>query len=224
MNLNRTMLFTVGHILYLVLLLLPGMAGAQEPGAASDSEIPGVRAAVGQVRNGFAFDLSFLLRPGTAGSTASSGVSTTNPVAGAVAGGLALGYKIDRVLITIGLDYGVVTSSNGGSSTTTSSSAVTILPGIQVAFWRSADRRAEVFGRFQLGGGVIPSSAGSSSGNPSLLVFDLAPGARYWAHPHIAIQATAGFGGEVIFVPSSASTASNGIYGLSASLGALAVL
>src|SRR5688572_10531545 len=117
MNLNRALLFTVGHILNLVLLLAPEAACAQAPGAASDSEIPGVRAETGQVRNGFVFDLAFLIRPGPAGSSAAGDdVTSTSLVAGALSGGLALGYKLDRVLLTLGLDYGVFTPSVSGSS------------------------------------------------------------------------------------------------------------
>jgi hypothetical protein len=176
----------------------------------------------GQVRNGFSIGASLVLKPGYGLVIGSGSSSTGVSESASLGGGISLGYKIDRIRVYLGFDYGVLTSSAGnGSSSSTSDSAFSIAPGIQFAFLRSADKRAELFGDFQIGGGAVintQSNGGTSvTTTNSLLVYELAPGVRYWVSPNIAVQAMVGFGGEVVFGANNSGTV--GVHGLAANAG-----
>src|SRR5689334_6201052 len=115
------------------LALHPGAAHAQTPeptpvGATAASPDAGAAADVGApVRNGFALGLSFDVRPGV-NLSASSGTSGTS--IGSLGGGLFAGYKLDRFVFGLRIDYAVAdtSSSSGGSNRV---SIFTFEPGVQ---------------------------------------------------------------------------------------------
>jgi hypothetical protein len=168
--------------------------------------------------------------------------------------GLFLGYKAGRVLIGAGLEFSNdthnTTQCRGGTgvcgsatnpelSVTTSNSNFLIGPDFEFAIVRSADQRVELIGDAAIHFGhafatatttVTPSPppppAGPSGPTESnfLLSYRIAPGVRFWAHRHFAIQAVTGFGGQAYFdlpVPNVPANGNNSQHGIFATFGAL---
>lgn len=137
---------------------------------------------------------------------------------GEASGGLALGVKSGRFIGTLGLGMSNTTSSGSGSSTRATVFQVT--PGIQVALARSADRKVELPFTFQVGLGSAVASGGGDL--PLVVGYRIASGARYWAHPQLALQLLAGFSGTWL-IQLGQGGGSTGVNGISGSLGAVAV-
>ncbi len=166
--------------------------------------------------------------------------------------GIALGWKIDRAVLTVGAEFAnlstsVVTAVRSGakSSVSSSDSAFLIVPGVQIALVRSGDGRVEMLGaaRFGIGGPtnntstdpavvVTPSTLTTSR---TSFMYELAPGVRYWAHRHFALNLLAGFRGDYLFLSTSGtfpkdtavtsvvSSSTAGTNGIFASIGGIGV-
>lgn len=155
--------------------------------------------------------------------------------------GLMAGYKSGRLLLGLGLEFSNTTSNvtmGKGAlqiSATTSDSSFLIGPDFEAAIVRTADGRVELLGHVSLHFGhqshtvsTTPSLGGSSGSTPSnfLLSYALAPGLRYWLHPHLAVQAVTGFGGQAYFdmpVNGNPATGNNSQHGIFTSFGLLGV-
>lgn len=128
-------------------------------------------------------------------------------------GAINLGYKIDRVIIGATFDFtrfgaSSETDDGMGNTITVDQASYSFLvgPDLQVAILRSPDQRAELIGGAALMIGTVdtvtttsidPNPPPSSPNDPTniLLRWRLAPGVRYWMHPHIAFNALVGFSG-----------------------------
>jgi hypothetical protein len=163
--------------------------------------------------------------------------------------GLMAGYKVDRIVIGLGIEFSNTTSNTTNqspvppvttTSTTTSNSTFLIGPELQAALVRSADRRVELiadasihFGHaFQNVSVTItpppPPVTGPSGPTESnfLLSYAIGPGVRYWPHQHFALQAITGFGGQAYFdlpVNGNPATGNNSQHGIFTTFGALGV-
>ena len=191
-------------------LLAPTSAGAQPllPREGGQKESGAVFTA------GLGTDLSFL----------TVGTSDNNGLVGSLSGGFGFGFKSGRVIGTLGLDLWNATSVPRSDSLSSSSRSTTFLfvPALQVALARTYDRRVELPLLLQLGlGGTVSSGANTT---PLALTYRIGLGARYWAHPHFAVQFYGGFSGlwsiEVTGNNSGRGLGLNGAFG---SLSALAV-
>jgi hypothetical protein len=160
----------------------------------------------GQKHQGFALELSI----GGRLVTINSNVNGMNaPISvNALQGGVFFGYKISRVIVGLGFDLsrvaiGSSTSGLPNSDTSFAQTAILFTPGIRVAIVRSSDQRVELFGQFDIGFGttVNEQSPGNAPSNNNLLivVYDIGPGVRFWAHPSFAVGALAGLNGDFSF-------------------------
>ena len=154
-------------------------------------------------------------------------------------GGLSFGYKYDRFVFGVGFDFSnwsetedfrVTDPSTGnevlGERTTTSYSFI-VAPELQVALARSADRRAELFGVVSVGLGTWDSvTTVDPDINPQPVPLDdvlrlrvrwrLAPGVRYWVHPHVAMSLVTGISGNYRIISPDSSTDNGETLGLTA--------
>lgn len=128
-------------------------------------------------------------------------------------GAINLGYKIDRVIIGATFDFsrfGSSSETDDGMGNTISvdqaSYSFLVGPEVQVAILRSPDQRAELIGGAALMLGTVdtvtttsidPNPPPASPNDPTniLLRWRLAPGVRFWMHPHIAFNGLVGFSG-----------------------------
>jgi hypothetical protein len=189
-------------------------------GARAEKQLDG-----GQVHHGFALELNL----GTQ-LIAITGVTNFD----AIQGGFFAGYKISRVMFGLGLEIARVasgTSGGGGGDTSKADTAFELVPGIRVAIVRSADKRVEMFGQFDLGLGTSlhdehPNLAGTSP-DVFLLSYKVGPGARFWAHPQFAVGAVAGVEGDFKFTSMTAggftSKTSSGLTSIFAAIQLLGV-
>lgn len=126
--------------------------------------------------------------PGTSVSTLSG-----------VQGGIFGGYKVRRVIFGLGFDLARVatgsSTSGGGGTTSTATTSVLFVPGVSVAIVRSADKRVELFGQFDLGFGTTVGDALATGESVFRLTYDVGPGLRYWVHPQFAFGALTGVTG-----------------------------
>ncbi len=157
--------------------------------------------------------------------------STTVSTLSLVQGGIFGGYKIKRVIFGLGFDLQRTASGTSTGNTTTSSATTTFLfsPGVRVAIVRSADKRVELFGQFDMGFGTTVGDAVANGESIFRLSYNVGPGLRYWAHPQLAFGALAGVSGAFAWdmekatagVPST--TSSSGLTSIFAQLQVLGV-
>jgi hypothetical protein len=199
--------------------------------------------AAGQAESGFALEASLGARYGV---IATGGVGTTGAEFGnGLQTGLFAGYKSGRIVIGVGLEFTNTSASAtttvtvpplGSATTTTSGSDSNFLigPEFQFALLRSPDSRVELIADLSLHFGhefqtvsVSPPPPPNNTPTDSnfLLSYAIAPGVRFWAHPHLALQAVAGFGGDAFFdLPvNNDPTNNHSEHGIFASFGALGV-
>jgi hypothetical protein len=131
-------------------------------------------------------------------ATAGGGNPTATTLSG-LQGGIFGGYKIKRVIFGLGFDIARVatgsSTSGGGGTTSTATTSLLFTPGVSVAIVRSADKRVELFGQFDMGFGTTVGDAIANNESVFRLTYDVGPGLRYWVHPQFAFGALAGLNG-----------------------------
>jgi len=191
----------------------------------------------GQADSGFALEASLGARFGVVATGGGATVDGTT-----LQTGLFGGYKFGRLVLGLGLEFANVTSSTAATvvnqtiTTTTSDSSFLIGPELQAALLRTADGRVELIGDLSLHFGhqfhsvsISPTPAvtnNTPTDSNFLLSYAVAPGVRYWAHPHLALQALAGFGGQAYFdlpVNNNPANGNNSQHGIFSSFGLLGV-
>lgn len=159
-------------------------------------------------------------------SLGSTGMGTTTFSIGGVQGGIFGGYKIKRFIFGLGFDLSRVASgtSTGNTSTSTSNTSILFTPGVSVAIVRSADKRVELFGQFDMGFGTTVGDSIATGESIFRLTYDVGPGLRYWVHPQFAFGALAGLNGSFMWDMRSANnglpstTSSSGLTSIFAQL------
>lgn len=175
---------------------------------------------IGQGRRGFVVQASFGVRPYFTQSLNAGSVSTE--MTSSLQGGLGIGFKTGRVVVTLGLDLGSIDVRDTFTYRTTAT--FLIVPGLQVAIARSRDHRVELVGSVRLGAGsTMSTDATSTAKPPALVMYELAPAVRYWAHRQFAIQFLGGYGGQYQITSGSVGNTSIGRHGLAASIGAIGI-
>jgi hypothetical protein len=193
---------------------------APEPAAhpSHGSHTPGAH--LGQGRRGFVVSASFGVRPYFTHTLNAASVATEMTTA--LQGGLGIGFKTGRVVLTVGLDIGSIDVRDTFTYRTTAT--FLIVPGLQVAIARSRDHRVELVGSVRLGAGsTMSTDATSIARPPALVMYELAPAVRYWAHRQFAVQFLAGYGGEYQISSGSVGNTSIGRHGLAASIGTIGI-
>ena len=174
----------------------------------------------GQGRRGFVVAAQFGVRP-TFASALNAGAVTTS-MTSALQGGLGIGFKTGRVVMTLGLDLGAIDVRDTFTYRTTTT--FLIVPGLQVALVRSKDHRVELVGSLRVGAGsTMTTDASSTLKSPALVMYEIAPAVRYWAHKQFAVQFLAGYGGEYSIVSTSSGNTATGQHGLSAAIGTIGI-
>lgn len=174
--------------------------------------------AAGQASHGFVVAASLGVRPasfatGSAGNVA-QGVTTQ--------GGLALGYKKGRVVVSLGFDLTTVDAKDSFGYKT--SAAFLFVPGLQVALFRSRDHRVELLGSLRVGAGSLMSSDPMYGGSPPVLtMYEIAPALRYYLHKQFAVHALAGYGGQYSIVRFSSGSSVTGVHSLVTTFGAIGI-
>lgn len=132
-------------------------------------------------------------------SVATGGIGTGSTLTFAgVQGGIFGGYKIKRFIFGLGFDLTRVasgTSMSGAGTTSTATTAFSFAPGLSVAILRSADKRVELFGQFDMGFGTTVGDAVANGESIFRFDYDVGPGVRYWVHPQFAFAAFTGVDG-----------------------------
>ena len=143
-----------------------------------------------------------------------------------VQGGVFGGYKIKRFIFGLGFDIARVATGTSAGNTTTSAATTSIafVPGLSVAIVRSADKRVELFGEFDMGFGTTVGDSVTNGESIFRLSYDVGPGLRYWVHPQFAFGALAGVNGAFAWDTRSAmggmpsTTTSSGVTSIFAQL------
>lgn len=163
-------------------------------------------------------------------SIATGAMPTSTFTFAGVQGGIFGGYKIKRVIFGLGFDLARVASgmSMSGTNVTTSSATTSIMftPGVSVAIVRSADKRVELFGQFDMGFGTTVGGGVATNESIFRLSYDVGPGLRYWAHPQFAFGALAGVNGAFVWDTrgnNPSTTSSSGLTSIFAQLQFLGV-
>lgn len=163
-------------------------------------------------------------------------------------GGLSIGYKYDRFVFGIGFDFSnwsesedfSVTDPNTGNEVqgerTRRMYSFVVAPELQVALARSADKRAELFGAVSVGLGTWDSVTTTDPDPfPQPVPVDaelrlrvrwrVAPGVRYWVHPHVAMSLVTGISGNHMITEPDSGTGgeSVGLTALYTQIGLLGV-
>lgn len=153
-------------------------------------------------------------------------------------GGVALGWKQGRVLMTVGAEFANISVNSTVSTTpalpatktSQSTSSFLLIPGLQVALVRSHDSRVEMIAaaRFGFGGPITESDPPSSPATPApsrwSFMYEVAPGVRFWAHRSFALNLLGGFRGDYSFSSGGSvgtNSSSVGLNGIFASLGGM---
>ena len=186
-------------VLVAALALVPSLARAE------------ARLDGGQIEHGFVAqahlgsELVSFVTTGPVGTTVSS--------FSGVQGGIFGGYKIRRVIFGLGFDLARTASgtstSGGGGSTSTATTSFQFVPGVSVAIVRSADKRVELFGQFDMGFGTTVGDAVATGESVFRLTYDVGPGLRCWVHPQFAFGALAGVNGAFLWDTRSGGGAGN---------------
>jgi hypothetical protein len=156
-------------------------------------------------------------------STLGAASNNAAPASASPSGGLGFGFKSGSFVFTMGLDLANVTSSGSGFNSDFRATVFQFTPGVQYALLRSPDGRVELPLCVQMGLGTYVTSGGNGGSKPFILSYRIAPGARYWVHPHLALQLLAGYSGTAVFDTSSPSSGNISVHGVSSHFGALAV-
>jgi hypothetical protein len=178
---------------------------------------------VGQAGSGFLLSANFGFRP----IATATGPQGTPLISGNLQGGLALGFKVGRVMLSLGLDLSALDQKSG--SQTDRTTTFLLVPGLQIALVRSRDQRVELVGSVRVGAGTTMTSQPAAtpmsppmSPLPVLTMYEIAPAVRFWAHKQFALQGLAGYSGNYIILRGT-SSASLGIHSAVASVGALGI-
>jgi hypothetical protein len=175
----------------------------------------------GQADHGFVAEA----RLGSELITIATGTTSSLTFAG-VQGGVFGGYKIKRFIFGLGFDLARVATgtSTGNTSTSTASTSIAFVPGLSVAIVRSADKRVELFGEFDMGFGTTVGDSVATGESIFRFSYDVGPGIRYWVHPQFAFGALAGLNGAFTWDTRSANngmpstTSSSGLTSIFAQL------
>lgn len=134
-------------------------------------------------------------------SVATGTMPTSTFTFAGVQGGIFGGYKIKRFIFGLGFDLARVASgsSTGNTSTSTATTSIMFTPGLSVAILRSADKRVELFGQFDMGFGTTLGDGVANDEHIFRLSYDVGPGLRYWVHPQFAFGALAGVNGAFVW-------------------------
>jgi hypothetical protein len=178
-----------------------------------------------QVEKGFALQASLGAKSSLVTTNGGmNGVGTVLPGAG-LSTELFLGYKLDRLILGLGLEFSNETVNTSttvlGTTTSTNTSTSTLLigPNVDFALVKVADGKVELVGALALhfGHAFIPNVNDGSSN--FLLSYQVGPGVRLWAAKNFAITGLTGFGGELFhYIPPpntnvSADSSDHGIFG-----------
>src|SRR4051812_25147776 len=146
----------------------------------------------GQAEHGFVAEA----RLGSELINLSGGTGSSVTFAG-VQGGVFGGYKIRRFIFGLGFDVARVATgtSTGNTSTSSANTSIAFVPGLSVAIVRSADKRVELFGEFDMGFGTTVGDSIAPGESIFRFSYDIGPGVRYWVHPQFAFGALAGLNG-----------------------------
>jgi len=155
-------------------------------------------------------------------SLATGGTGSSVTFAG-VSGGVFGGYKIKRIIFGLGFDVTRVASgsSTGNVSTSSANTSIAFVPGLSVAIVRSADKRVELFGEFDMGFGTTVGDAVATGESIFRFSYDVGPGVRYWVHPQFAFGALAGVNGA--FTWDTRSSGGTGMPSTTASTGVTSI-
>jgi hypothetical protein len=164
---------------------------------------PSIARAEKRLDGGQAFQ-GFALEPHVSASLLTFSTGTgggTTGVLSSFKGGFFAGYKISRVVAGLGFDILRVATgqSFAGTSTETSRTAILFSPGVRVAIVRSADKRVELFGQFDMGFGTTVSDPSTPNTSNFHFTYDVGPGVRYWVHPQFAFSGAALLDGQFEF-------------------------
>lgn len=134
-------------------------------------------------------------------SVATGTMPTSTFTFAGVQGGVFGGYKIKRFIFGLGFDLARIASGSSTGNTSTSSATTSIMftPGLSVAILRSADKRVELFGQFDMGFGTTVGDGVANNESIFRLSYDVGPGLRYWVHPQFAFGALAGVNGAFVW-------------------------
>jgi hypothetical protein len=190
-----------------------------------------------QVDSGFALEATLGARYGVFATAAGADVTGNG-----LQTGLFGGYKLGRIVVGLGLEFtnGTTNATQMGGTqtitTTTSDSRFLIGPEFQASLLRTADGKVELIGDLALHFGhefqsisvtpQPPVTVNVATDSNFLLSYAVGPGVRFWAHPHLALQALAGFGGEAYFdlpVNNNPATGNHSEHGIFSSFGLLGV-
>lgn len=164
--------------------------------AAPATPAAAARAPGAPLERGVVVATEYILGLTTLSNSGSGSVGATRSVV--FQGSLFGGYKIDRVIVGLGLGLTRVelttdgTGPQGPQASSTKATLFGLTPGVRVTALRSQDRRAELFGQLDLGWTTVSfdstSSGSSSSGTTKNngLTLQLGPGVRYWFHPNLS--------------------------------------
>jgi hypothetical protein len=153
---------------------------------------PSIARAEKRLDGGQAFQ-GFALEPHVSASLLTFSTGTgggTTGVLSSFKGGFFLGFDILRV---------ATGQSFAGTSTETSRTAILFSPGVRVAIVRSADKRVELFGQFDMGFGTTVSDPSTPNTSNFHFTYDVGPGVRYWVHPQFAFSGAALLDGQFEF-------------------------
>ncbi len=143
----------------------------------------------------------------------SVGAFGANINVGTLQGGFLVGYKLQRIILGLGLDIlrsATGTSVTGQPDQSEAETALLVKIGGDVAILQSSDQRVQLVGALALGFGHlfgVQSQPNMDRGN-FRFQYEVAPGVRLWVHPQFAITGFAGVRGDFEF-DSTTNTMSN---------------
>lgn len=172
----------------------------------------------GQVRRGVAFQVSLANAALSDELSLTPSAEKPSPF-DSLEDGLLVGYKLDRFVIGLGLDFmrssttrTLILPDVSPEPTTLSTTTHTfvVYPEVQFAIARSENARAELYGVASAGLGTWgteikregPLAYVPSTDGPVQLRarWRIAPGMRYWIDPHLALSLCAGVAGNHLFL------------------------
>jgi hypothetical protein len=173
-----------------------------------------------QAGRGFVVSASLGVRPLTSPTMNNGNLGQTQGFT--TQGGLAIGFKTGRLMLTLGLD--LTSYDKKDTFSYQSTAAFLVIPGVQVAIVRSRDQHVELVGSLRLGAGAtMTSDPTSTTQTPVIVMYEIAPAIRWWAHKQFAVQMLAGYGGEYSILRNTTATTASGLHSLVTSIGAVGV-
>jgi hypothetical protein len=177
----------------------------------------------GQARRGLVLAASLGLRPVSSAPAVDGKVTQGQSLVGS----LAIGFKVSRVMLTLGVDLGALDRLDAFGTYTTTTTLL-VVPNLQVALVRSRDHRVELVASLRAGAGTTIESSASltttANNRPLLLLYEAAPAVRFWAHRQFAVSLLAGYGGQ--YKVASSATGQNtvdGVHSLVAAIGGIGI-